>query len=77
MTEHKLNSSGSIQVPPVVEMPWGVALRIFKLHLINRLIQEDRMSPKEASDLVEQSRSKHHDRLQVILDELFKQQGLK
>jgi len=53
---------------PVI--PWGIALLLFKYQLLARLQKDYKLSPKEAVDLVANSRSKEEPRIRSILEEL-------
>lgn len=52
-----------------IHIPWGVAVTLFRFHLINKLYNKYEMSPKEIIHLLHEHTVKYH----PLLDKLFKE----
>lgn len=53
-----------------IEMPWGVAMRLFKRQIVQRLQKEHKLSPKEAIALWDESIKQEDSRIRDILEDL-------
>lgn len=58
-------------------IPYGVALLMYKFHILSRLTREHGLSPKEAKDRLEAARLKTDDTISTILSDLVEQENPK
>ncbi len=58
-----------------LQIPWGVALRLFKPQLLKHLMRDHRLSPKDATDLINNSKSIREERIEQALSAIIKEAG--